>query len=215
MDRKRVIYVISILVLMLVIIILCRSNYGKLSEKESISIGEGDDNTKRMSGEVTLSDKMTVMLPDGMTAGEFDEFLGAGGGMPLYNSEGQVCGTIEIQYSLEGIYKDGVLTGVKLFDNHSSFETEFEQVDSLMPGVAVKYGRDAYDEHYKYVGNEYFWYAFWAKDNHYSGYAIKLKVGYATYEELIAIAETVTFSEDAFMERKENSSEFSENYGGA
>ncbi|OQB25664.1 MAG: hypothetical protein BWY11_00241 [Firmicutes bacterium ADurb.Bin182] len=86
------------------------------------------------------------------------------------------------------------------FENHAWFVNEFTPVSSGAPCVLVKYARDVYNDNtHEYVGEEYRWYAFWAEEGFKPLYAIYLNADVYEYETLIAIAESVTFSEDAFV----------------
>ena len=178
------------------------------STEEGQSEGEGGIKSAEAVGFPAC---MSNTLPEGLTAGEFDEFLGNGGGVPLINAEGTVCGYVELHFYGSGIFERGALVGVTQFNNHASFDGEFTPVSSGAPCVAVKYSRDAVDEEtgqflyilhpdetgYEY--EEYLWYAFWAKEGFSPFYAICLYANAYNYEDLIAIAKSVTFSEGAFV----------------
>ena len=154
----------------------------------------------KSASEVDFPNSMRYDLPDNLIAGGFDEFLGMGGGVPLLNEEGTICGCIELHLYGSGTFEGGRLVGVNQFANHASFENEFTSVSSGAPCVAVKYARDVYNvDINEYVGKEYLWYAFWAKEGFKPLYAIYLNADLYDYEDLLAIAESVTFSEDAFL----------------
>ena len=178
------------------------------STEEGQSEGEGG---VKSAEEVGFPSCMSYTLPEGLTAGEFDELLGNGGGLPLINADGTVCGYVELHFYGSGIFENGELVGVTQFNNHAAFEGEFASVSSGAPCVAVKYSRDAVDEEtgqflyilhpdetgYEY--KEYLWYAFWAKEGFSPFYAFCLYADAYDYEDLTAIAKSVTFSEGAFV----------------
>lgn len=151
-------------------------------------------------------EKISCVLPDGMTAGEFDEFLGMGGGVPLYNDEGTECGCIEINKYAQGIFEEGELVGVEPFHNHSWFASEFQAVISAEPCVMVEYSKDTFDDETGlYAGQDYFWYAFWAKEGSEPMYAVYLSADCYDQNDLLTLAESATFSEDAFQTEQQTS----------
>lgn len=109
----------------------------------------------------TLLDVMNIALPEGISAGEFDLYLEQGGGVPILNSNGDV------------------------------FTTEFERINSDVPGVIAGYSRD-HGEHPDV------WYAFWAKEGMEPVYAVCLYEQYFNYDEAMDFVENVIFSDEAF-----------------
>lgn len=147
-----------------------------------------------------LSD-MSYVLPEGVTAGVFDEFLGMGGGIALLDSDGAICGCIEVIKNASPVFEKGELVGVGLFANHSAFLSDFEAVASGAPCVSVEYAREVYDEETsKYVGEELLWYAFWAEEDCVPMYAIYLKEENFSRDALISMAHSVTFGDGAFTD---------------
>lgn len=152
------------------------------------------------ANEVNFPHNINYVLPDGMTAGEFDQYLGMGGGIPLYNKSGAICGCLEIHLYGSSIFANGELSGVTQFAHHAWFTSEFIPVTSGMPCVAVKYSQSVYDEETsQYIGERELWYAFWAKEGFEPIYALCLYADAYDFEDLQAITESVTFSEDAFV----------------
>lgn len=157
-------------------------------------------NGLQSANEFNFPHNINYVLPDGMKAGEFDQYLGMGGGIPLYNKSGAICGCLEIHLYGSSILANGVLTGVTQFANHAWFASEFIPVTSGMPCVAVKYSQDIFDEDTsQYIGERELWYAFWAKEEFEPIYALYLYADAYDFEDLKAIAASVTFSEDAFL----------------
>lgn len=154
----------------------------------------------RSAEEVNFPDCVSFSLPEGLTAGEFDIYLGIGGGIPLYNDEGEMCGCFELHLWGGNIFKDGELIQIALFENHGLFVGNFIRIESSVPCVVNQYSRDVYDESaHKYVGREIFLYAFWAKEGYTPQYALYLTSDDFEPEDLRAIAKTVTFSDEAFV----------------
>ena len=91
--------------------------------------------------EVNFPDCVSFSLPEGLTAGEFDIYLGIGGGIPIYNDKGEECGCFEFHCRNKGIFEDGELIGMSLFHNHSAFVSDFIPIESGTPCVAVEYLR--------------------------------------------------------------------------
>lgn len=156
----------------------------------------------RSADEVDFPDCISFVLPQGLTAGDFNIYLGHGGGLPILNDMGMLCGCVELHLYGSAIFEDGELVGIKPFANHAYFSSEFTSVSSGAPCVAVKYTKDIYDgETYYYLGERSMWYAFWAKEGCEPIYAIYLFADLYGYDDLIAIARSVTFSDKAFVAR--------------
>lgn len=150
--------------------------------------------------EVNFPDCVSFSLPEGLTAGEFDIYLGIGGGIPIYNDKGEECGCFEFHCRNKGIFEDGELIGMSLFHNHSAFVSDFIPIESGTPCVAVEYLREVRDEETsQYIGEEKLWYAFWAKEGHMPQYALYLCADAFEFEELVSIAKSVTFTDEAFV----------------
>lgn len=150
---------------------------------------------------------MNYVLPDDLDliSGEFDIFLGGGGGIPFLKKDdpgdATQYGGVELQLGIDGIFENGKLIGVQSFSNHSMF-SEFTSFLSSIPCVTVYYSYDIYDEDaHKYVGEGNRWYAFWAVESTKPVYALYLNADYYDYEDLVTIAESVTFSEGAFTNK--------------
>lgn len=184
------------IILMLILLVL------QNTACENTNLQSETTETKIESNEKLL-DNMHYVLPTDLTSGEFDLFLGGGGGIPLLKadtlSETVLYGGVELQLDIDGIFEDGELIGVNSFSNHSSF-SEFTSFPSSVPCVTVLYSYDIYDEDVsEFIGEGNLWYAFWAVEGMSPVYALFLNADYFDYEDLAAIAETVTFSEGAFV----------------
>lgn len=147
--------------------------------------------------ETTVLDVMNIILPQGISVGEFDRYLEQGGGVPILNSRGEEVGIIGIHRITEGIFEDGNLVCVETHENHAGFTTEFEKINSELSGVIAGYSRD-------HGENPDVWYAFWAKEGMEPVYAVSLYEEYFNYEEAIDFVESVTFSDEAFKEPTED-----------
>lgn len=127
--------------------------------------------------EVDFPDCMSVALPEGLTTGDFNIYLSNGGGVPILNDVGMLCGCIEIHLYGSAIFENGELVGVAQFNNHEGFTGDFTPVSSGAPCVAVKYSKDVYDcdsgTSY-FLGERSMWYAFWAKEGCDPIYAVYL-----------------------------------------
>ena len=139
----------------------------------------------------TLLDVMNIALPEGISAGEFDLYLEQGGGVPILNSNGDEVGIIGIHRITEGIFEQGNLVAAETHENHAVFTTEFERINSDVPGVIAGYSRD-HGEHPDV------WYAFWAKEGMEPVYAVCLYEQYFNYDEAMDFVENVIFSDEAF-----------------
>ena len=147
--------------------------------------------------QTTFLNAMNITLPEGMTNGEFDAYLEQGGGVPLLNSNGEVVGIIGIHRITEGIFEQGNLLAAETHENHAIFTTEFEKINSELPGVIAGYSRD-------HGENPDVWYAFWAKEGMEPVYAVSLYEAYFNYEEAMDFVESVIFLDEAFKEPAED-----------
>lgn len=156
----------------------------------------------KSANELNFPDCVNFALPDNLTAGDFDQYLGMGGGIPLYNDEGELCGCFELHLFGSSIFEDGELIGVAQFANHAWFEGDFISINSSLPCIAVKYSKDVFDDKTsQYIGEQILWYAFWAKEGYTPQYALYLVADAYEFEDLEAIANSVIFSDEAFVVR--------------
>ena len=150
-----------------------------------------------------LMENIDCDVPDEMTVGDFDIYLGHGGGYPIFNGNGEKIGEIEIFRRNISIFENGQFQGVDSIAHRSSFEF-FKPVEGDVPCVVARYVYEKREKDdsgtYQHIGDGYRWYAFWAKENMEPVYAVYLDAD-AGYEErdLIKLVERMTFSEGAFV----------------
>lgn len=153
-------------------------------------------------GQVLVLDKMIMIPLTGMSVGEYDERLGVGGGVVLYDAEGNEIGNVEILSHLKGIFENGKLVGMQPVHNHASFVSDFTSVESGASCILAEYEFDIYSEAepYEYIGDHRYWYAFWAVEGKEPVYGIWLEPDAYTLEDLKVLAQSVTFAEGAFVD---------------
>lgn len=170
----------------------------------------------------SINQYITYSLPDKLVDGSYNRELGYLGGNqfslkdtgsyvakeasdgtpPGWNSYGGV----EMYYNLNHQFNNGQLTDVSLPWNHSAYLTKAEPVDNCkVTAVIVQVSFDLYtsaeaiEKHIdKDKQNSTMWYVFFAKEDSDISYAIFLKADYFSKEDTISLAQSVTFSDNAF-----------------
>ena len=78
--------------------------------------------------ETTVLDVMNIILPQGISVGEFDRYLEQGGGVPILNSRGEEVGIIGIHRITEGIEP---VYAVSLYEEYFNYEEAIDFVESV------------------------------------------------------------------------------------
>ncbi|MBQ4642455.1 MAG: hypothetical protein IJB47_07605 [Oscillospiraceae bacterium] len=169
----------------------------------SAELFDPEQETCIVDGQVRVMGKMLFTPLMGMTAGKYNEYLGHGGGVRLYNAQGTMYGNAVRFLNMKGkaIFEEGKLVGMGPIDNHAGFVSDFVSVESGAPCIVAEYSVDVYNEEEQlYVGAHKYWYALWAVEGKEPVYGILLDQDGYTMDDLIELAKSVTFTEDAFVD---------------
>ncbi len=168
---------------------------------DSADLVDPEQETIVLDGKVRVMGKMLFTPLPGMTAGRYNEYLGHGGGVRLYNTQGTMYGNAVRHLNTQVIFEDGQLVGMGPIDNHAGFVSDFVSVESGAPCIVAEYAVDVYnEEEMLYVGVHKYWYALWAVEGKEPVYGIWLDQDGYTMDDLITLAQSVTFTEDAFAD---------------
>ena len=168
---------------------------------DSADLVDPSQETFQLDGKVRVMGKMLFTPLPGMTAGRYNEYLGHGGGVRLYNTQGMMFGNVVRHLNTQVIFEDGQLVGMGPIDNHAGFVSDFVSVESGAPCIVAEYAVDVYnEEEMLYVGVHKYWYALWAVEGKEPVYGIWLDQDGYTMDDLIELAKSVTFTENAFTD---------------
>lgn len=170
---------------------------------DSAGLVNPEQETIVLDGKVRVMGKMLFTPLPGMTAGRYNEYLGHGGGVRLYNAQGTMYGNAVrfLNMKGKGIFEEGQLVGMGPIDNHAGFVSDFVSVESGAPCIVAEYAVDVYnEEEMLYIGVHKYWYALWAVEGKEPVYGIWLDQDAYTMEDLKTLAQSVTFTEDAFVD---------------
>ncbi len=168
---------------------------------DSADLVDPEQETIVLDGKVRVMGKMLFTPLPGMTAGRYNEYLGHGGGVRLYNAQGTMYGNAVRHINTQVIFEEGKLVGMGPIDNHAGFVSDFVSVESGAPCIVAEYAVDVYnEEEMLYVGVHKYWYALWAVEGKEPVYGIWLDQDGYTMDDLIELAKSVTFTEDAFVD---------------
>ncbi len=168
---------------------------------DSTGTFDPEQETFILDGKVRVMGKMLFTPLPGMTAGRYNEYLGHGGGVRLYNAQGTMYGNAVRFLNTKGIFEEGKLVGMEPIDNHAGFVSDFISVESGAPCIVAEYSVDVYSEEEQlYVGVHKYWYALWAVEGKAPVYGILLDQDGYTMDDLLELAKSVTFTEDAFTD---------------
>lgn len=170
-----------------------------------------------LKDKVSMRDYMEYTLPEEMSEGKYDPFLGSGGGTPFfYNHNPElIIGASEIHWRTSGIFENGSLVGVTSFANHAAYG-ESSMFPHSVPCVITSIVFDVYNEEAKaYAETSKYWYAFWSIEGSIPVYSLGLDADYFNFNEFQEIIKSVTFTKRAFIidyKEKSDDKENSENY---
>ncbi len=165
-----------------------------------------------------MKNYLTYKLPSELKDNEYDPQLDGLGGNTfisdsLNNSKLEdvgddipngwtALGGVEMYYKNNYLFENGILKDVTLPWNHSTFINDVEPVEgcetqAILRSVSHDLNTGADITNAEPTTSEY-WYVFFAKENSDISYVLYLNQEFFSKDDLIALAQTVKFSEDAF-----------------
>lgn len=182
----------------------------------------GSKETVNQLEDYSLSQYLTYSLPDTLVNGSYNRELGYLGGNLFCLKDTGSCeaknasesasygwnsyGGVEIYYKLNCKFNNGQLTDISLPWNHSKYLTNVQPVGKCeAPAVIVQVVHDLYTaseaEENNIANDELIssmWYVFFAKENSDICYAIFLNADYYSKEDILLLAQSVKFKDNAF-----------------
>jgi len=213
-------------IVIIVMSILCSCSRSIAIQKANETAPSQNQTTKQSTSAIFAYDSinkyMTYALPCTLVEGEYNRELGyLGGNLFRLRENGNTVakqasdgtppgwnsyGGAEMYYQLNCRFNDGQLIDVALPWNHSSYLSKPESVDNCVaPAVIAKVSFDLYtmpeiDEKHipKENQNSTMWYVFVAKEDSKITYAVFLDAENNSKEDIVTLAQSVKFSNDAF-----------------
>ncbi|MBO5165374.1 MAG: hypothetical protein IJ405_07950 [Lachnospiraceae bacterium] len=142
---------------------------------------------------VSVSDYLTISLPDGWTVGDYDIYLGGHfGGSQILDKQGNSVGDILIMHGLNPAFSSNELIDIGNYDNNVCFLEKEALTQIYVPCILTLMSEES-----EGVKREYRC-AYFAQEGCDIYYQIKVNSDYISGEEMIDLLETVVFTERAF-----------------
>lgn len=192
---------ISVLIVMLLPVAGCSSK--AIEEQSATGTIETDslrqeieETSAKGSSEFLLS-HLNCNLPDEFIVGDFDPYLGGGGGYPVLDEKHKTIGTIELWHNMDSVFEDGQLIGLNSISNQS-VHSEFIALEHEVPCIITQYSFETDDESVNQSDSS--WYVFWAQENMEPVYAVSFNTEVCNDEkDLEGIASSIGFNKGAFL----------------